>query len=86
MNLSLVKYKFFLISLVVFFTPYIEFVNFNFNSIDSFVIKTLIYTIFFFIILSFIISYISKKKFNKKFFEVFYLCSLVIYFFLIMIN
>ena len=82
MNSSLLlKYKFFLISLIIFFTPYIEFINFNFTSIDSFVVKTLIYTIFFFTILSFIISYISKKKFNKKFSEVFYLCSLIIYFF-----
>ena len=82
MNLSLFKkYKFFLISLVIFFTPYIEFINFNFTNIDSFVVKTLIYTIFFFTILSFIISYISKKKFNKKFSEVFYLCSLIIYLF-----
>ena len=82
MNSSLlIKYKFFLISPIIFFTPYIEFINFNFTIIDSFVVRTLIYTILFFTILSFIISYISKKIFNKKFSEVFYLCSLIIYFF-----
>ena len=82
MNSSLLlKYKFFLISPIIFFTPYIEFINFNFTSIDSFVVRTLIYTILFFTILSFIISYIFKKIFNKKFSEVFYLCSLIIYLF-----
>lgn len=81
MNSSLLtKYKFFLISLIIFFTPYIEFINFNFTNVDLFVVKTLIYTIFFFTILSFIISYISKKNFNKNFFEIFYLCSLIIFF------
>ena len=81
MNSSLLtKYKFFLISLIIFFTPYIEFINFNFTNVDLFVVKTLIYTIFFFTTLSFIISYISKKNFNKNFFEIFYLCSLIIFF------
>ena len=82
MNLSLIlKYKFFLISTIFFFIPYIEFINSNFTSIDSFVVKTLLYTIAFFIILSFIISFISKIFFNKKFIDVVYLCSLSIYFF-----
>jgi len=81
MNLSLIlKYKFFLISSICFVIPYIEFINFNFTSIDSFVVKTLFYTIIFFILISFVISSILKIFFNKKFSEVFYLCSLIIFF------
>ena len=81
MNLSLIlKYKFFLISSICFVIPYIEFINFNFTSIDSFFVKTLFYTIIFFILISFIISSILKIFFNKKFSEVFYLCSLIIFF------
>ena len=81
MNLSLIlKYKLFLISSICFVIPYIEFINFNFTSIDSFVVRTLFYTIIFFILISFIISSILKFFFNKKFSEVFYLCSLIIFF------
>jgi len=74
-----IKYKFIPIALIIFIIPYIEFLNSNFDSIDSFVVNTLINTVIFFISLSLIISLISKKIFNKKFSEVFYLCSLVIY-------
>jgi hypothetical protein len=75
------KYKFLLISLVSFSVPYLEFINFNFASIDSYFVKTLSYTIIFFILLSFLFSFIIAFFFNKNFFEIFYLCSLTIFFF-----
>ena len=77
----LLKYRFILIAPVCFIIPYLEFVNFNSESLDHILLKTLNYTTVLLIFFTFLFSFFFSFFFKKKTFDIFFLFSLLIFVF-----
>ena len=77
----LLKYKFILIAPVCFIIPYLEFVNFNSESLDPILLRTLNYTTVLLIFFTFLFSFFFSFLFKKKTFDIFFLFSLLIFVF-----
>lgn len=77
----LLKYRFILIAPVCFIIPYLEFVIFNSESLDHFLLKTLNYTTVLLIFFAFLFSFFFSFFFKKKTFDIFFLFSLLIFVF-----
>ena len=75
------KYKFILIAPVCFIIPYLEFVNFNSESLDPILLRTLNYTTVLLIFFTFLFSFFFSFLFKKKTFDIFFLFSLLIFVF-----
>ena len=75
------KYKFILIAPVCFIIPYLEFVNFNLESLDPILLRTLNYTTVLLIFFTFLFSFFFSFLFKKKTFDIFFLFSLLIFVF-----
>ena len=75
------KYKFILIAPVCFIIPYLEFVNFNSESLDPILLRTLNYTTVLLIFFTFLFSFFLSFLFKKKTFDIFFLFSLLIFVF-----
>ena len=77
----LLKYRFILIAPVCFIIPYLEFVNFNSESLDHTLLKTLNNTTVLLIFFTFLFSFFFSFFFKKKTFDIFFLFSLLIFVF-----
>ena len=66
----------FLISVFIFYTPVIEFINFNFDNITFHTLSTLNKTTIFLLIISLSFSYLILKFLKVDFFKTFFLFSL----------
>ena len=75
------KYKFILIAPVCFIIPYLEFVNFNSESLDPILLRTLNNTTVLLIFFTFLFSFFFSFLFKKKTFDIFFLFSLLIFVF-----
>ena len=75
------KYKFILIAPVCFIIPYLEFVNFNSESLDHILLRTLNNTTVLLIFFTFLFSFFFSFLFKKKTFDIFFLFSLLIFVF-----
>ena len=73
------KYKFILIAPLCFIIPYLEFVNFNINSLDPILLRTLNNTTLLIIFFTFLLSFFFSSLFKKKTFDIFFLFSLLIF-------
>ena len=74
------KYKLILISLFSIILPYLEFVNLNYNNINSSYLRVLSVFIIELILLAYILSFVIAFFFKKKIFEIFYLFSIAVFF------